>query len=446
VRKSPKIPEGPTNSMKSPNDSQDFSVRLSSCGIKFFLNLEKEVSLRREGIKAFASLVIRKKKKEFWALKDVSLDIRRGEIFGIIGGNGVGKSTLLKIIAGIFPATEGSVTVAGSVAPLIELGAAFNPDLTGAENISLSGSIFRIPRRVVRQNFDKIVEFSGLRKFIDTPIKNYSSGMFIRLAFSIIIFFQPDIVLIDEVFSVGDRVFQQKSFEKILSFKERGATIVLVSHDLNMISQFCGRVLVLSRGRPAFLGPAEEAVHHYHELLRAGEGLDAEDALRGQPGKEAEAVGPAAISVEDSRRWGNRQVEILRVTFVDEKGNPKNAFASGDYFEARLAYRSQLAAEEKPVFGAAIHTAYKMLIYGPNTLESGWPEARIVPDHGVVRFIVPSLPLFKGDYLFSVSAYDESLNVAYDHHDMMYYFRVIGGPSREFGCVRIQSRWDIESD
>jgi ABC-type polysaccharide/polyol phosphate transport system ATPase subunit len=441
------------------------AIKLSSVGIKFFLNLDEEVHLRRDGIKAFRTLLRRTRKKEFWAVKDISLEIKKGEIFGIIGGNGAGKSTLLKIIAGIFPSSAGSIEVSGTLAPLIELGGAFNPELTGAENIYLTGSIYRIPRKVIRRNFDQIVDFSGIRKFIDIPIKNYSFGMFIRLAFSIIIFFQPDIVLIDEVFSVGDEVFQQKSFEKILSFKERGATIVLVSHDLNMISQFCGRVLVLSCGRTAFIGPAEEAVNKYHELLRAGEGIDTEGEARGEGGegdggtrerrggelerdtRKSGAIGIGGASAQgasgDSRRWGNKKVEITRVDFVDKDGNFQRAFHSGDYFEARLSYVSRLVEDEIPVFGAAIHTAYKMLIYGPNTLESAG-RSGIITARGVVRLIIPALPLFKGDYLFSASAYDQSLSVAYDHHDMMYLFRVLDSPSREFGCVKLQSHWEIE--
>ena len=405
------------------------AVRASSLGIRFNLDLERGVRLKEAGLGAFRSL-LRRKKREFWALRDINLEIPRGEIFGVIGGNGAGKSTLLKIIAGIFPATEGDVATRGSLAPLIELGAAFNPELTGAENIDFTGSVYRIPRPVVRENFDRIVEFSGLRKFIHTPVKNYSSGMFLRLAFSTVIFFEPDIVLIDEVFAVGDEVFQQKSFEKILSFKEKGATILLVSHDLNLISQICGRVLLLHRGRQAFLGPAEEAVKRYHQLITSGEGI----------GPDTDHDGNRAPAA-DSRRWGTRQVEITAVRFADERGRFKNAFSQGEYFEAQISYVSRLQ-DGVPVFGVAINTIYKLLIYGPNTLEKEIEGE--FKDRGLVRFIIPSLPLFGGDYLFSASAYDPTLAQAYDHHEMMYHFRVTGSGTRDFGCVRIDSRWKVE--
>ena len=404
-------------------------IRTESAGVKYFLNYEEGAAARPRG--TIRSLLERKKRKEFWALRDVSLEIRSGEIFGVIGSNGAGKSTLLKAIAGIIPVTEGKISVRGTIAPLIELGAAFNQELTGAENIYLSGSIYRIPRKTIRENFDRIVDFSGLRRFIHTPVKNYSSGMFIRLAFSIVIFFKPDVVLIDEVFSVGDAVFQQRSFEKMLFFKERGAAIVLVTHDLNLISQICGRALVLSKGRASFLGKAEEAINHYLQLIKSREGLE-EDARRPEAG--------AVAAAEDSRRWGTRKVEIVGVDFVDEKGSRKNVFATGDYFEARLSYVSHEAGI-KAVFGAAFNTIYKMLIYGPNTLESDFPDS--LPERGTVRFIVPRLPLFEGDYLFSASAYDPGLTVAYDHHEMMYFFRVVSRGGRDFGCVRIDSRWDL---
>lgn len=412
------------------------AIRLQGVGLRFQLNTGREVRLRRDGIRALRSLAVRKRKSEFWALKDLSLEIPRGEIFGVIGGNGAGKSSLLKIMAGIYPATTGIVEPHGVIAPLIELGAAFNPELTGAENIFLTGSIYRIPRKVIREHFDRIVDFAGLGRFINVPIKNYSSGMFIRLAFSIIIFFRPDIVLIDEVFSVGDEVFQQKSFEKILSFRERGAAIVLVSHDLNLISQIASRVLVLERGRPAFLGPTEEAIAYYHDLMRGGGGLE-------RNGEES-APEPA-LPVQDSRRWGDQRLRIKRVWFADAEGKPQTAFRQGGSFEARLEYESDLGEGEIPVFGVAIHTAYKMLIYGPNTLEAADRIGPGLPKRGTVRFTIPNLPLFHGDYLFSASAYEPGLSSAYDHHEMMYAFRVMETGRREFGCVKIDSRWDVES-
>jgi len=396
-------------------ENSGHSIKADSVGVKFFLTQQEK-----------------RKKKEFWALKDISFTAEKGEIFGIVGSNGAGKSTLLKVIAGIYPTTRGSVAIKGSIAPLIELGAAINPELTGAENIFLAGSIYRIPKSAIKEQFDKIVDFSGLKKFINIPVKNYSSGMFIRLAFSTIIFFQPDVILIDEVFSVGDEIFQKKSFEKILSFRRHGATILLVTHDAKLITQICDRALILSEGRMSFLGSAKEAVDHYHQLIKGGEGLETDVRLPQKPPPQVEAT-----------KWGNKQVEIKTVDFMDAKGKPKEIFKTGDYFEARIAYASHLE-DERPIFGVAINTIYKLLIYGPNTLETKLPEK--IPNRGIVRFIIPKLPLLEGNYLFSAAAYDKTLKNAYDHHDMMYHFRVLPDRGDDFGSVRIRSEWEIEGN
>ena len=411
------------------------TVRVDSVGIKFFLRPEGV----KQGFKGWLrSTFSGRFKQEFWALKDINFEVSQGEILGIIGSNGAGKSTLLKAIAGIYPLTQGEIKVNGRLVPLIELGAAFNPDLSGAENIFLTGMIYRVPRREIQEKFDRIVEFSGLRKFINVPVRNYSSGMFIRLAFSIIIFFQPDIILIDEVFSVGDEVFQKRSFEKILSLKKKGATILLVTHDLNLISRICDRALVLSEGRSFFLGEPREAVRTYQQLIKRGEGLEARAIKKAQPPAATE---PAPPPPPETHRWGSKEVEIHTVEFVNEEGQASFIFRTGDYFEARIDYTSHLK-EGQPVFGVAISTIYRLLIYGPNTLEA--PLTGNIPEEGIIRFIIPKLPLLEGDYLFSAAAYDESLQKAYDHQEMMYHFRVNSDGRRDFGSVRMAVKWQVE--
>ena len=408
-------------------NKQQPAVEVDSVSIRFMLPHDGGSS--GPGKKGFLARIKHSPKREFWALQDISFEVKKGEIIGIIGSNGAGKSTLLKIIAGIFPPTRGAVKTQGTVAPLLELGAAFNPELTGLENIYLTGSIYRIPKKVIREQINNIMDFSGLKKFIRVPIKNYSSGMFMRLAFSLVIFFKPEIVLIDEVFAVGDEVFQQKSFERILSFRKKGAAIVLVTHDANLITRICDRVLVLSDGKASYLGGAEEAVRHYRHLIQGGGGLDAK---RQEPPPEPE-----------SKRWGSKEVEIVSVDFADEKGRTKKEFFPGDYFEACIRYRSSLKSK-KPVFGVAVSTIYKLLIYGPNTLEAEFPED--IPSSGVVRFIIPEIPLMEGDYLFSAAVYNETLSKAFDHHEEMYHFRILADKRREFGSVRIRSLWKLEHE
>jgi len=241
----------------------NISIKTENLGIRFFLKHEHQKG--KKGLKIFQSRI---EKEEFWALRNVNLEAKKGEVLGIIGVNGSGKSTLLKSLAKILPLSEGRLWVNGKIAPLIELGAGFNPELTGSENIFLSGTLLGLSNEIIRENYHKIVDFSGLNRFIDIPLKNYSSGMFIRLAFSIVANLEPDIVLIDEVFAVGDEPFQQKSFEKILQFKEKGSTLLVVSHDLNTVARLCDKVIVLDEGKIQFCGETSLGIDHYRNLLK----------------------------------------------------------------------------------------------------------------------------------------------------------------------------------
>ena len=203
----------------------------------------------------------------FYALRDVTFSIKRGETVGIVGHNGSGKSTALKLIAGVMAPTEGEVWVAGRVSPLIELGAGFHPDLTGEENVHLNASILGISMRQSHERFDDIVTFAELWDFIDTPVKRYSSGMYARLGFSVAVHSDPDILLVDEVLSVGDAAFQEKCFAKMRDFQAQGVTIVLVSHGLDLIRKFCHRVLLLDRGHVVAEGAPDAVVQRYEEMM-----------------------------------------------------------------------------------------------------------------------------------------------------------------------------------
>ena len=202
---------------------------------------------------------------EFWALHDVSFEVAPGEAFGIIGPNGAGKSTMLKILAGILRQNQGQVNIRGRMSALIELGAGFHGDLTGRENIYLNASILGMPRGEVRRKFDEIVEFAGIRDFLDTPIKRYSSGMHARLGFAIAAHVDPQVLLVDEVLSVGDRVFRAKCMEKMRSFLKEGVAVVFVSHDLSAVARFCDRTMVLAKGEQSFCGSSGEAVAQYYQ-------------------------------------------------------------------------------------------------------------------------------------------------------------------------------------
>lgn len=217
--------------------------------------------------------------REFWALQDISFEVRRGEAFGVIGPNGAGKSTMLKLLSQVMKPTRGSIHVDGRVSALIELGAGFHQDLTGRENVYLYGTILGMRRREIDNRFEEIVEFSGLSEFIDTPVKRYSSGMYAQLGFSVAAHVNPDVLLVDEVLSVGDYVFQQKCIEKLRDIIRGGATVLFVSHNLKTIADFCGRCLLLEHGKAAALGPTEEVIARYIRNQRPSEVNDDSKAV-----------------------------------------------------------------------------------------------------------------------------------------------------------------------
>ena len=220
-------------------------------------------------------------REEIWALKDVSLDVERGEVLGVIGPNGAGKSTLLSILARITDPTEGSAEIRGRVSSLLEVGTGFHPELSGRDNVFLNGAVLGMRRAETAAKFDEIVEFSGVRDFIDMPVKRYSTGMYVRLAFSVAAHLDPEILLLDEVFAVGDRAFQEKCIARISEMTRSGRTVLFVSHDVSSVARLCDRALVLNDGHLAFKGPVDDAIGHYLSSRTLGDGRTAEEEREG---------------------------------------------------------------------------------------------------------------------------------------------------------------------
>src|SRR5215216_1742714 len=252
--------------------------------------VSKKYRIRRE-LDGNASLLrkllsIRKRREDFWALKDISFDVQRAEALGIIGHNGAGKSTILKLLSRITTPTNGEIMINGRLSALIEVGSGFHPELTGRENIYLNGSILGMRRREIAAKLESIVEFAGVRQFIDTPVKRYSSGMYVRLGFSIAAHLDPDILLLDEVLAVGDAAFQQKCIQRITELKKSGTTIVFISHDLRAVQKLCDRVILLKKGQIEADGGPEETIALYQsssqQLASAAAG-----SLGQQPSGEA---------------------------------------------------------------------------------------------------------------------------------------------------------------
>ena len=243
-------------------------IKLEHVSMKFNLGIEKEFSIKQAFVNFFSFDKPKKKKEEFWALKDVSFSVKKGEVVGLIGSNGAGKSTLLKVVSGVMKPTKGKVTVNGVISPMIELGAGFDSELTARENIFLNGAILGYSKEFLESKFEEIVEFSELRDFLDVPVKNFSSGMTAKLAFSIATIVNPEILIVDEILSVGDIKFQEKSKNKMLEMIKGGTTVLYVSHSLDSIKQLCDRVVWLEHGKIVKMGDTKEICKEYLEFMK----------------------------------------------------------------------------------------------------------------------------------------------------------------------------------
>lgn len=365
---------------------------------------------------------------DFWPLRDLTLTVNPGDCIGVIGPNGSGKSTLLKLVTGILPPTSGDVVVRGRVSSLLELGAGFQSDLTGRENIYLNGSIYGLSRAEMSKRLDKIIDYAGLGDFIDTPVKHYSSGMYVRLGFAVAIHTDPDLLLVDEVLAVGDVQFQNRCMESIYRFRHNGGTLLLVSHDLGIIQSLCNRALWIENGLVAAEGSPQDVVmaykHHMAELE------DQDNANRQE-------------SISDGQRWGTREVEITGVELCSRNGQPRTTFSTGEPLTIRLHYRCAHPIE-KPVFGFGINHQNGVHIFGPNTKFASL-AIEDLQGSGTISYTIPELPLLEGQYTLSVAAVNDSDTITYDYHDRAYNFRIAYSPLRAgYGMVQLHGEWQLE--
>ena len=317
------------------------------------------------------------------ALTDVSFAIAPGETVGVVGPNGSGKSTLLKLLAGILRPTAGSVSVRGRLAALLELGAGFHPEISGRENIEINGLLLGLSRKEIARRFDEIVRFAELEEFLDAPVKTYSSGMAVRLGFSIAAHCDPDVLLVDEVLAVGDEAFSRRSLEKFAEFERAGKTLLFVSHDLGLIAERCHRAIWLDRGRVAADGPAGETVTLYRESV-----AEREAERRGQPA-------PAAPAGQ-ATRVGSGAATVEAVQLLDSAGRPAARLLSGE--PARLVMEVGAPGRVTDfVFGFAISTVAGATVFGSNTTIDGFVPAELGAA-GTVILDIPSLDLAPGVY------------------------------------------------
>jgi len=364
--------------------------------------------------------------ESFWALRDISFTIKKGETVGIIGENGSGKSTLLKLLARILRPDKGKIVVNGKLSALLELGAGFHPDLTGRENIFLNGSILGLSRKEINNKLNEIIAFSELEKFIDNPVRNYSSGMYVRLGFAVAINVQPDILLIDEILAVGDESFQRKCLDKLFELKEQGKTIVIVSHALDSVRQICDRALWLEEG----------------VLKKDGEAPAVVDAYLDRVNKEEQQKAGLDSTSASGSRWGSGEIKITKVSLLNAAGLPQEQFKTGDKLVVALQYEAKQKIK-KPVFGVAVYSREGLHINGTNT-KFYRQVVDEVSGSGKVFYEIEKLPLLKGNYVLSVAVYDYSCLHAYDHHERCYPFKVVSGEVNDYGCFYIAAKWRYE--
>ncbi len=363
----------------------------------------------------------RSRYEDFWALRDLSLEIPSGKTFGFIGENGSGKSTLLKCIAKILRPDEGRISVEGKVSALLELGAGFHPELSGRENVYLNGSILGLGRRELDRKFDDIVGFAGLERFIDAPVKNYSSGMYVRLGFSVAINVDPDVLLVDEVLAVGDEEFQRKCNEKFFQLKANGTTIVIVSHDLGSVRSLCDVVGWLEEGGMREVGPADEVVDAYLDHVHMGR---EDESGRGS-------------------RWGSGEARLDCIELLDAAGNPTTKVRTGDAVTFRFHYTASETVE-RPVFALVLHTLDGLEITKPNTRHSeSVPES--IDGTGVVDLAVERLLILPGTYDASAVLTDYAALHIYDHRHRAVRFDVEPGNPHETdgGLVSLDGVWRV---
>src|SRR5688572_22635988 len=344
----------------------------------------------------------------FPALTDVSFSVPKGSTFAVIGRNGSGKSTALKLVAGITKPTTGSVRVDGRISALIELGAGFHPEISGRENVFINGIMLGLTKRQIRDRFDAIVDFAELREFIDAPVKTYSSGMYMRLGFAVAIHVEPDVLLVDEVLAVGDEGFTHKCLDKFAEFRRRGKTVLLVTHSLGLVEHLCDDAVWLEGGRVQGQGDPKRVVGAYltaveegeQQLMAATTAKAVEEAGAEQPA-EAEtaplpADSPPNMFKAAEGRWGSREVEIVDVAQLDGKGEPSFVFHKGDSLEVRLKVRAQHPSDDF-AFGIGLFNADGVCCYGTNTYVEEMNPERLSGDADVM-FTIDSLDLVEGTY------------------------------------------------
>ncbi|MFZ3171867.1 MAG: ABC transporter ATP-binding protein [Carboxydocellales bacterium] len=392
------------------------------------------------------------KSEDFWALKGINLTITKGLTVGLIGQNGSGKSTLLKLLTKIIYPNKGIITVHGKVSSLLELGAGFHPDFTGRENIYMNSSIFGLTKREIDKSIDQIVEFSELEEFIDSPIRSYSSGMYMRLAFATAINVDPDVLLLDEILAVGDISFQKKCLNKIKELKNQGKTIVFVSHEHGAVEKLCDKAAWLHHGELKYFGDTKQVIDKYLVELsqKREQQLITEHTLECEVPQielgstevdtnNQEIVQNSEEIDKNQDRWGTKEIEITEVKMFSSQLVEKYLFETGESIEILIYYKVNMNVEE-PVFGIGFIRNDGLQCYGTNTHIDKMKICNL-DTKGCIKFKIGSLDLLEGQYTLEVAVHDDD-GRAYDYIIRKYGFEVFSRIA-DVGVARIPHEWII---
>lgn len=385
-------------------------------------HVSKSFKIYKELNRTLKSALLRRRRsvsEDFPALNDVSFEIPQGSTFALVGDNGSGKSTLLKCMAKILVPNTGSITTHGRMAAMLEVGSGFHPELSGRENIYLNGSILGMTHQELDSRFDEIVAFSGVEEFIDQPVKNYSSGMYVRLGFSVAIHTEPDILLVDEILAVGDASFQDKCSKKFADLRNDGKTVVVVSHSVPQLRAMADQAAWLENGRLVEVGPARTVIERYGDSTKTGVRIDSDGKVR----------------------WGSGEATVERVEVLDAEGQPADYLvATGDRITLRLHYSAKNRIE-KPVFGFSMESIDGTYLWGNNTRDLEYHVDHI-EGTGAIDLTIPRLNLQPGQFIFHGSIVNTTTEHVYD------YVREVAGigvkrgtPFESGGYVILDGRW-----
>lgn len=402
------------------------AISVQNVSKTFKIPHEKITSLRGAAVNVFK----KNSYEEFKALDNVSFEVKKGEFFGIIGRNGSGKSTLLKIIAGIYEADKGKIHVNGMISPFLELGIGFNPELSGRDNVYLNATVLGMTKKQIDKKFDDIVAFSELERFIDQKLKNYSSGMSVRLAFSVSIHANREILLMDEVLAVGDTNFQSKCLQEFNKYKDAGKTVILVTHDIATVQKYCDRALLLRNGKIVMIGNSEEVGDKY-----VNQNILDEEGRISNEGKNKKSTVP----IEGEGDKPQKVAEITKVEFLDKEGKEKNVFETGEDMSARVYFKKNKQAKLLN-FAISIHNQENICIIGVDTIIDKIKTEEII-QAGYFKVNFKNIPLKADSYFVNVAIYGGNDKGTFDRIIRARYFKVFSR-DKNYGMISMDYDWN----